>query len=90
MSRRAVQGAVRARLADWRARLTSHVQDGRELLRRTLAGPMKFTPVAKGYRFEGEAVIGRLLEGVVSGATFVASPGGTDEFCGGIPVYVGG
>jgi hypothetical protein len=74
ISCRAVEKAVRARLADWRALLTDHVRDGRELLRRTLAGPMKFTPTEKGYRFEGEAAIGRLLEGVACVTPLLASP----------------
>jgi hypothetical protein len=76
MTRRAVERAVRARVRDWRSLLTTQVQDGRELLRRTLVGPMKFTPIENGYRFEGEAAIGRLLEGIVSSATLMASPAG--------------
>ena len=39
MSRQAAERAVRALLADWRGLLTSQVQDGRELLRRTRASP---------------------------------------------------
>jgi hypothetical protein len=46
------------------------------LLRRTLAGPLKFTPAEQGYRFEGEAAIGRLLEGAIGVTPLMASPAG--------------
>jgi hypothetical protein len=75
-SRKAVERIVRDRLTDWRGLLTTNVQDGRELLRRTLAGPLRFTAEDDGYRFEGDAAIGRVLEGVIAMTPFVASPGG--------------
>lgn len=71
-----VERHVRARLADWRRLLTENVQDGRELLRQVLAGPFRFTPDNGRYRFEGEAAIGRLLNGVAGVSTYVASPPG--------------
>jgi hypothetical protein len=43
--------------------LTSNVQDGRELLRQVLNGPIRFTPVDGAYRFDGNAAIERLLGG---------------------------
>jgi hypothetical protein len=33
--------------------------------REELAGPIRFTPEEAGYRFQGEAAIGRLLTGIV-------------------------
>ena len=79
MNRRAVERDVRARLTQWRTLLTTNVQDGRQLLREALAGPIRFTPEQNGtltYRFVGDVAMGRLLMGVVSLAPFVASPGG--------------
>lgn len=75
-SRKAIERIVRERLTDWRGLLSANVQDGRELLRRTLAGPLRFTPDDQGYRFDGEAAIGRVLEGVIGVTPFVASPAG--------------
>jgi hypothetical protein len=48
----------------WRALLTARVADGRQLLREVLAGPLRFTPEGRTYRFEGEAAIGRLRAGM--------------------------
>ncbi len=39
-------------------------QRGRQLLREVLAGPLRFTPDARTYRFEGEAAMGRVLAGI--------------------------
>jgi site-specific DNA recombinase len=61
--RAAVDARVRESLSDWRALLTRNTQDGRELLRRVLDGPIRFTPENGAYRFEGTAAIGRLLGG---------------------------
>src|SRR5262245_18370178 len=52
-SRKAIEGAVRERLTDWRSLLTRNVQDARQLLRQVLSGPLKFTPQNGAYRFEG-------------------------------------
>lgn len=49
-----------AKIEAWRALLISHVADGRQLLRGVLAGPLRFTPHGKTYRFEGEAAIGAI------------------------------
>ena len=75
ISRRGIEGTIRERLTDWRALLTRNVQDGRSLLRQLLTGPLKFTPENGGYRFEGEAAIGRIL-GDAGLATLMASPTG--------------
>lgn len=62
LNRKTVERIVRERLKDWRALLTNNVQDGRELLRRTLAGPLRFTPEKQGYRFEGKRRSGAYLK----------------------------
>lgn len=80
LNRKAVERTVRQRLQDWRGLLTANVQDGRELLRRTLAGPLRFTAEESGYRFDGEAAIGRVLEGVIGVPLFGTSPAGTSPF----------
>ena len=56
--------------------MTRQTQDGRQLLRETLAGPLVFRAEDRRYRFEGEVPLERLLSGVVSLPTFVASPQG--------------
>ena len=76
LDRRAIERTVRERLTDWQVLLTDNVADGRELLRRTLTGPLRLTPDGRTYRFEGEAAIGRLLEGVIPVPTYLASPEG--------------
>ena len=67
---RATERQARQLLADWRAVLVRRPQEARLVLRELLAGePIRFTPIEestrRGYRFEGSAVIGGLLEGVV-------------------------
>jgi site-specific DNA recombinase len=74
--RKAIQAKVEEHVNSWRALLTNHVEDGRRLLREVLAGPLRFTPERKAYRFEGEAAIGRLFAGVAGVAPFLASPTG--------------
>ena len=72
--RKAIEAKVSQYVKGWRALLTSRVEDGRQLLREVLAGPLRFTPERKTYRFEGEAALGRLIAGMVGVAPFVASP----------------
>ncbi len=69
--RRAVEFDVRRRLDGWRDLLTKHTSDGRQLLRETLTGPLRFTPEGRTYRFEGEASVGRLIAGVAGLATLM-------------------
>jgi hypothetical protein len=60
----AVEAEVRRQLGRWRQELlaTRVVSDGRQLLRETLAGPLRMTPAGRSFRFEGEGVgIGHLL-----------------------------
>ena len=54
-----------AQLTTWQRLLTEDVKEGRQLLRELLAGPVRFTPDGRSYRFEGEALIGPALAGVV-------------------------
>jgi site-specific DNA recombinase len=73
LDRRTVEARVREKLSAWRALLTKHVQDGRQLLREVLAGPLRFTPEGRTYRFEGDASIGRLLVGVAGLPTYLVA-----------------
>ena len=52
---------VRRHVDGRRAPLTKHTSDGRQLLREVLAGPLRFTPEGRTYRFEGELAVGRML-----------------------------
>jgi hypothetical protein len=79
--RRRVEALVRARLKNWRALLTSHVQAGRNLLREILIAPIQFTPVQqrsrRGYAFRGEVSLQALLAGAVEiDSMTMASPTG--------------
>ena len=77
-----IEREVRHKLRDWRGLLTRHVEDGRELLRQVLSGPVRLWPVEgerRTFRFEGTADLGRLFAGVAGLATCVASPNGIDR-----------
>ncbi len=76
VDRHAIERDVRRHVEHWRALLTTHVEDGRQLLREVLAGPLQFTPEGRTYRFEGEASIGRMLAGMAGLPTFGTSPTG--------------
>ena len=65
----AIEAAARKKLAAWRSLLTRQPQDGRELLRAVLVGPMQFTPQGRSYQFQGEVALGRLLTGAIGDAT---------------------
>ena len=77
---RLLDRSVRTCLADWSGLLTRQTSHGRNFLRRVLTGPVSFKPLmngaAKGYQFEGEASIGKLLSGVIGLPTSLASPTG--------------
>ena len=79
-----LERAVRACLDDWRGLLARQTSHGRDFLRKVLTGPIEFTPVVqgrrKGYRFKGEASIGKLLSGVADLPTSLASPTGFNPF----------
>jgi hypothetical protein len=65
---------VKEHLDKWRALLTTkHVKDGRHLLREVLAGPLRFTPEGRSYRFEGEATFGGIFAGKADVAPFLVA-----------------
>ena len=64
------------RVTDWRGLLRSHVPQARQLLRKLLAGPVRFAPVKGGHRFEARITLGRISFGIID-PTSVASPTGT-------------
>jgi len=66
----------------WGALLTKRVEDGRQLLREMLTGPLRFTPIKRSYQFEGKSAIGRIVVGMVGLPTVLASPTGTERGCG--------
>ena len=53
-NRKVIEERVHSHMNDWRALLPRHVQDGRQLLRELLAGPLRSTPDGRTYRFEGK------------------------------------
>jgi site-specific DNA recombinase len=83
VSRTAIERQVKERLTRWRALLTGHVHDGRELLRQVLNGPIQFTPDrdAQIYRFRGEIGFDRLFAGIAGLAPLLASPSETGPRC---------
>jgi hypothetical protein len=48
VDRAAIEARVQAQVAQWRTLLTASVDDGRQLLREVLRGPLMFTPTAEG------------------------------------------
>jgi hypothetical protein len=53
-------------VAAWLSLLTRQTQDGRQLLREILEGPIRFMPDGKMYCFHGKAALGKLLAGAVT------------------------
>ncbi len=76
--RKTIEQKVRRHIDDWRALLTKHTSEGRQLLREVLAGPLRFTPEGRTYRFEGEASIGHLLAGVAGLPTYLVAVRGIE------------
>jgi site-specific DNA recombinase len=73
IDRKTIEQKVRQHIDSWRALLTKHTSEGRQLLREVLAGPLRFTPEGATYRFEGEAAIGPLLAGTAGLTTKVVA-----------------
>ena len=77
-----MERATRARLADWRATLTSRVvPETKAFLQELLEGPVTLTPVEgqRKVRFAAKVQVGGILEGIVEGhnpPVVVASPAG--------------
>ena len=64
--RSAIEAQVHQHLNTWRSPLaTKQVQDGRQLLREMLSGPLRFTPEGRTSRFAGEATFGGMIAGMV-------------------------
>lgn len=76
VDRATVERKIRECLDGWQERLTgTRVDEARRALREILVGPLRLTPVGGTYRFEGEALIGRVL-GEVGVPTFGTRPAG--------------
>ena len=60
------------------ALLTRQTQDGRQLLREILEGPIRFMPDGEMYRFHGKAALGKLLAGAASNV-LCGVPGGFER-----------
>ena len=58
---KAIEAAARAKLTGWRSLLTRQTQDGRELLRQVLDGPVRFIP--DGKRIGGDSGAGPITGG---------------------------
>ena len=73
----ALRSMVMARVAEWRALLRKHVEQGQQLLRRLIVGRLTLMPQrdseGRYYRFTGSGSLARLFAGVVQN---VASPTG--------------
>jgi hypothetical protein len=76
--RNAIEHKVRQHIDGWRALLTKPTSDGRQLLREILAGPLRFTPEGRMYRFEGDATFGGMLAGIAGVAPFVVAVRGIE------------
>ncbi len=75
----ALERALRAKLEDWRALLTRHVQPARQILRQLLDGRLRFTPREDGerkyYLFEGTGRLEPVLAGEILSKALVAPTG---------------
>ena len=77
---------IRGRVEQWRALMSRHASQARQLLRKMLKGrPILFEPTeengVRGYRFRGQASVSDLLAGLVSLPLTVASPTGSVNVC---------
>ncbi len=66
LDRKAITRTVLAAVAKWRALLKGETAEARQVLRDVLAGPIRFTPDGRRYRFEIEMSDDRLLTGAVA------------------------
>jgi DNA invertase Pin-like site-specific DNA recombinase len=72
--RRDIQQRVDRCVTRWRTELTADIPRARQTLRELFSTPLRLTPTADGYRFEGELSVGKLLVGDLGLPTF-ATPG---------------
>jgi site-specific DNA recombinase len=74
-----IERDLRERLSEWRALLRRHVPQARQIMKRLLVKPLRFTPFRndseKYYEFTAEIALGRVFSGLAS-AIWVASPTG--------------
>ena len=72
--RQVIERNVRGYLDGWRALLSKkQVQDGRQLLREMLAGPLTFTPQGRTYRFQGDVTLTGMFAGMAGVATYLVA-----------------
>jgi hypothetical protein len=75
----ALQRDLRAKIEEWRELLGRHIPQARQVLKKLLVGPLRFTPHRNGedrhYEFTAQIALGRVFNGI-AGAIWVASPGG--------------
>ena len=76
-----VEAEARTRLTAWRGLLGRHPTEARPVLRQLFDGRrIRFTPLEigaqRGYRFEGDAGVGGVLEGLVARVTSLGVPTG--------------
>lgn len=62
-----------ARLSDWTGILRRHPAQARQILKKLLVGPLRFTPKGDHYEFEGELSFARMM-GDMGFPISVASP----------------
>jgi hypothetical protein len=76
VDRQNVEKRVPAEVANSRELMTSN---GRQALREILSGPIRFNPNGKQYAFEGSAITGSLISGLIGDSTFCGVPNGIRE-----------
>lgn len=80
--RSAIERQVLEHLRTWQSLLsTKRVEDGRQLLREVLVGPLRFTPEGRKYRFDGDAAVGGLLARIAGVAPFMVAVHRSVEGC---------
>ena len=67
--------ALKQRFADWKGVLQRHPAQARQIIKKLLTGPLKFTPKDGYYKFDGEVSFAKLLTESVF-PILVASPAG--------------
>lgn len=76
-----IERDLRARLIEWRELLRRQIPQARQVLKKLLAAPLKFTPCRDGdsryYEFTAQIAVGRVFNGIAV-ASMVASPRGSE------------
>ena len=76
--RATIEQQIRRHLDRWHSLLFKHTAEGRQLLREVLAGPLRFTPEGRTYRFNGEAAVGHMLAGTAGLTTSLVAVRGIE------------